>query len=89
MTKELSATTRTVLDSVRTIIIWVFSLLFEHEQFSFIKLGGFVILLTGMFLYNDVLLRPTFNKLFKSSNDELVIHHDDEEEGGYSQEIIS
>lgn len=58
VTKQHSATTRTVLDSIRTLIIWVFSLLIGDEKFSFIKLGGFVVLLIGMSIYNDVFIRP-------------------------------
>lgn len=58
VTKELSATTRMVLDSVRTIVIWAFSLVAQWQQFTPLTLGGFVVLLTGMMLYNNVLIMP-------------------------------
>lgn len=58
VTKQISATTRTVLDSVRTFVVWAFSLAFFGQRFSFIQLIGFFVLLLGMFLYNNVVIRP-------------------------------
>lgn len=52
VTKEISATTRTVLDSIRTFVIWIFSMIVRWQKFSGIQLGGFIVLLIGMFLYN-------------------------------------
>ena len=37
VTKELSATTRMVLDSVRTLIIWVFSIAIGWEEFQYLQ----------------------------------------------------
>lgn len=61
ITKEISATTRMVLDSARTMFIWIISLLIGWQEFSAIQLVGFIILLCGMFLYNNVLLPQTYN----------------------------
>jgi len=58
VTKELSATTRMVLDSIRTISIWMFSIAVGWQQFYGLQLLGFAILLSGMCLYNDILIRP-------------------------------
>ena len=58
MTKELSATTRMVLDSVRTLVIWAISMLIGWQQFYFLQLIGFCILLIGMMLYNDIVILP-------------------------------
>lgn len=58
MTKELSATTRMVLDSVRTLVIWAVSMLIGWQQFYFLQLIGFCILLIGMMLYNDIVILP-------------------------------
>ncbi|XP_078256315.1 solute carrier family 35 member F6 isoform X2 [Rhinoraja longicauda] len=52
VTKEISATTRMVLDSLRTIIIWIVSLAVGWEQFHGLQILGFIILLTGAALYN-------------------------------------
>ena len=35
VTKELSATTRMILDSIRTIVIWSFSLVLGWQTFDF------------------------------------------------------
>lgn len=58
VTKELSATTRMVLDSIRTISIWMVSIAIGWQQFFLLQLIGFGILLTGMCFYNDILFLP-------------------------------
>jgi len=59
VTKELSATTRMVLDSVRTLVIWMVSIAVGWQNFYLLQLGGFCILVTGMCLYNDIIILPT------------------------------
>ncbi|XP_018425361.1 PREDICTED: solute carrier family 35 member F6 [Nanorana parkeri] len=54
VTKEISATTRMVLDSLRTVVIWVVSLAVGWEQFHPLQILGFVILLLGTCLYNGL-----------------------------------
>ena len=58
VTKELTATTRMVLDSVRTLVIWAVSMAIGWQNFFFLQLIGFCILITGMMLYNDILILP-------------------------------
>ncbi|KAF5279940.1 hypothetical protein FQR65_LT15122 [Abscondita terminalis] len=58
VTKEMSATTRMVLDSVRTIVIWILSLGFSWQQFHWLQLLGFSFLLFGMCLYNGITCVP-------------------------------
>lgn len=59
ITKELSATTRMVLDSVRTLVIWMVSIGVGWQAFFALQLAGFCILVVGMCLYNDILFLPT------------------------------
>ena len=59
VTKELSATTRMVLDSIRTLVIWMVSIGVGWQQFFALQLAGFFILVTGMCLYNDIIILPT------------------------------
>ncbi|KAG9283022.1 solute carrier family 35 member F6 [Astyanax mexicanus] len=54
VTKEISATTRMVLDSLRTLVIWVVSLALGWEQFHGLQILGFIILLLGTALYNGL-----------------------------------
>ncbi|RCN35761.1 hypothetical protein ANCCAN_18380 [Ancylostoma caninum] len=58
VTKELSATTRTVIDSIRTIVIWAASIPLFHAKFIPYQIIGFVLLLMGMFIYNDIIFGP-------------------------------
>ncbi|XP_048733846.1 solute carrier family 35 member F6-like isoform X2 [Ostrea edulis] len=58
VTKEISATTRMVLDSVRTLFIWLITLFVGWQHFQGLQLVGFFILLTGMCLYNNIIIVP-------------------------------
>ncbi|MPC10048.1 Solute carrier family 35 member F6 [Portunus trituberculatus] len=58
VTKELSATTRMVLDSVRTLVVWIFSLIITWQEFQYLQPVGFVVLILGMMLYNDIIILP-------------------------------
>ena len=57
ITKELSATTSMVLDSVRTLVVWTVTLLpfVKWEEFHFLQLIGFIVLVTGMCIYNNII----------------------------------
>jgi len=63
VTKEMNATTRMVLDSVRTLVIWGVSLGIGWQDFHFLQLIGFVILVVGMCIYNDLLIVPGIKAL--------------------------
>ena len=65
VTKQMSATTRTVLDSIRTFIIKLAGIMFLNEKLHYVQLIGFALLLLGMMIYNDLLLRSCSKKLFK------------------------
>merc|ERR1711981_1288909 len=74
VTKEMSATTRMVLDSVRTLVIWGVSLLLRWQDFYYLQLIGFAVLLTGMCIYNDIIIVQAGRKLvalFRSRYDRL------------------
>lgn len=63
VTKEISATTRMVLDSVRTLIIWMVSLSLRWQKFHSLQIFGFASLLFGMCLYNNILILQTYNRI--------------------------
>ncbi|OQR66308.1 transmembrane protein C2orf18-like [Tropilaelaps mercedesae] len=58
ITKQLSATTRMVLDSVRTIVIWAVSLAMGTQKFQPITIAGFAVMLIGMATYNNIFFVP-------------------------------
>lgn len=60
VTKEISATTRMVLDSVRTVVIWVFALMVGWQDFQWLQVVGFAALLFGMCLYNNVIVDQVY-----------------------------
>ena len=60
--KEISATTRMVLDSLRTVVIWVVSLALGWESFHALQILGFLVLLLGTSLYNG-LHRPLLARM--------------------------
>lgn len=55
VTKELSATTRMVLDSIRTVVIWAVSLALKWEAFQYLQVVGFAILIFGTAVYNNII----------------------------------
>uniref|UniRef100_A0A914Q0R1 EamA domain-containing protein n=1 Tax=Panagrolaimus davidi TaxID=227884 RepID=A0A914Q0R1_9BILA len=72
VTKRLSATSRMVLDSVRTLVIWIISIPLFGEQFIAVQLLGFALLLVGI---NDLIFGPMFrqNILPKIENNSLSL----------------
>jgi len=81
VTKELSATTRAVLDQLRVILIWaIFLIPFGpflcrlQDTFEFTAPIGLVILISGVFIYNDIIIMPLVRKhiLKTEATDESV-----------------
>ena len=68
-TKNVSSIYRAFWDATRTILIWVFSIAFAQEAFIFevfwIQVAGFILLLLGNFVYNEVWVPPL--KFMKNS----------------------
>lgn len=60
ITKHLSAATRMVLDSMRTLVIWAFSMGVGWESFCWNSPVGFGVLLAGILLFNEVVRAPCF-----------------------------
>lgn len=65
VTKEISATTRMVLDSVRTLVIWIFSLAIGWQEFHELQVVGFVFLIFGMCVYNDIIVMQPIRAIGK------------------------
>ena len=59
VTKTMNATTRMVLDTLRSIIIWVISLGFGWQQFEPLQPVGYIILFVGIWIYYDLIIMPT------------------------------
>jgi len=61
ITKYLSSTARCTIDTCRTLFIWLISLSLGWEIFIPLQVVGFVILIFGIFLFNDV-FKSVLNK---------------------------
>lgn len=55
ITKELSCSHRMVLDTMRTFIVWGASLMLGWEHFSWVQLIGFLLVTTGIAVYNEII----------------------------------
>ena len=63
VTKHVSSTARTIVDTLRTIVIWSFFMMpfvpeGTQETFDWKQLVGFVILVFGSLIYNEILVFP-------------------------------
>lgn len=86
----MSATSRTTLKQTKILLVWVFFLAYQgkgHESFKILQLVGFVILVFGILLYNEIIVLPflgfdkniTLNAKSVPSNMEIVIENEQKE----------
>lgn len=52
VTRSISATARSIIDTCRTLFIWIFSLALQWETFKPLQIVGFALLVYGTFLFN-------------------------------------
>lgn len=58
VTRSVSATSRSTIDTCRTLFIWVVSLGLGWESFKWLQILGFVILVYATFLFNGIVKPP-------------------------------
>ena len=58
VTKYASSAQRATIDSCRTLFIWIVSLGLGWETFFLGQLFGFIILVSGTLIYNEILVVP-------------------------------
>ena len=58
VTRSVSATARSTIDTCRTLFIWVVSLGLRWETFKWLQIVGFALLVYGTFLFNDIVRPP-------------------------------
>lgn len=61
VTRSVSATSRSTIDTCRTLFIWAVSLALGWETFKWLQIVGFLLLVYGTFLFNDIIGHP-FNR---------------------------
>jgi drug/metabolite transporter (DMT)-like permease len=52
VTRTISATARSIIDTCRTLFIWIVSLALHWESFKWLQIVGFALLVYGTFLFN-------------------------------------
>lgn len=67
ITKVLSATSRSTIDALRTLSVWIFGLILGWETFIWLQVIGFVVLIAGTSIYNEIIRVP---KLYYPSKEE-------------------
>jgi len=58
VTRTVSATSRSTIDTCRTLFIWIVSLGLGWETFKWLQVVGFALLVYGTFLFNDIINPP-------------------------------
>lgn len=62
VTKNASSAQRSTIDTCRTLIVWVFFMCIQspelHEDFSWLQLFGFVLVVGGTLVYNEIIIIP-------------------------------
>ena len=60
VTRSVSATSRSTIDTCRTLFIWVISLGLGWESFKWLQVVGFAGLVYGTFLFNEIVNPPSW-----------------------------
>lgn len=68
VTRSISATSRSIIDTCRTLFIWIVSLGLGWESFKWLQVAGFALLVYGTFTFND-LVRPPIKALIPKRRD--------------------
>ncbi|KAI8922934.1 hypothetical protein BC831DRAFT_473599 [Entophlyctis helioformis] len=79
VTRSISATSRSTIDTCRTLFIWVVSLALQWESFKWLQVVGFAVLIYGTFVFNNVIRPPAFFARFTTDDsrihEEVASHH--------------
>ncbi|EPE36100.1 Multidrug resistance efflux transporter EmrE [Glarea lozoyensis ATCC 20868] len=71
VTRTVSATSRSTIDTCRTLFIWIVSLFLGWETFKWLQVLGFLLLVYGTFLFNG-LVRPPLKSCIVRDVEELL-----------------
>ncbi|KAI9744038.1 MAG: hypothetical protein M4579_007707, partial [Chaenotheca gracillima] len=71
ISQSLSSTTRSIIDTCRTLGIWIVSIALGWENLKLLQVLGFALLVYGTFLFNG-LVRPPLKMCIKRKIEELL-----------------
>ena len=72
VTRTVSATARSTIDTCRTLFIWIVSLGLGWETFKWLQILGFALLVYGTFVFNDIVQPPLRACVRKKRHEELL-----------------
>lgn len=72
VTRSVSATSRSTIDTCRTLFIWALSLWLGWENFKWLQVVGFSLLVYGTFLFNNIVRPPMRACLLEIEREELL-----------------
>lgn len=72
VTRSVSATARSTIDTCRTLFIWMVSLSLGWETFKWLQIVGFGLLVYGTFLFNDLVRPPLKACVHRRKHEELL-----------------
>lgn len=72
VTRTVSATSRSTIDTCRTLFIWIVSLGLGWESFKWLQVVGFALLVYGTFLFNGLVNPPLKSCMVREEVSELL-----------------
>jgi len=87
ITQRISSTTRSTIDSMRTFLIWIVSLIIGWEHFSWLQIGGFAVLVLGSSIYNEVLPIPYYRAWYRKNKADYLKRQAEEQERKEQEEV--
>ncbi|KAJ3027883.1 UNVERIFIED_CONTAM: hypothetical protein HDU68_002911 [Siphonaria sp. JEL0065] len=77
VTQTVSATSRSTIDTCRPVFIWAISMGLGWETFKWLQVVGFIVLIYGTFVFNDVVTLPAWTGLGRAEDSEVVVDDDE------------
>jgi hypothetical protein len=71
ITKYASAAQRSTIDTCRTLVIWLVQIMRGKEHFLWSEVGGFVLLVAGTLIYNEIVIVP-FELMSRNTRREMA-----------------
>ncbi|KXL44134.1 MAG: hypothetical protein FE78DRAFT_81164 [Acidomyces sp. 'richmondensis'] len=78
VTRQISATSRSTIDTCRTLFIWIVSLGLGWETFKWLQVLGFILLVWGTGVFNEIVAPPTMACLRKRRRQAIAVGEDEE-----------
>ena len=94
VTKYASAANRVTLQQTKNVLVWIFFLAYQgggHETFKWLQLVGFIVMVAGVVLYNEIIELPLlgFNQYTKSAIERRKLEEGSSDENKLNMKLIT